>query len=257
MKKKIIFKSIAVLCILACILSVYQVLKINYEYKQGEEEYSDLVDTFVLPASEGNYEPVNITVEDTSEHVPIDIDFEALMQQNPNAVGWIYSPGTVINYPVVQGSDNSYYLNHLFDKRINSSGAIFMDASNSPDMSDVNTVIYGHNMKNGTMFTAITKYKSQQYYEDHPVIYYLTKDRNYKIDVFSSYETADKSDAYTIFFNSEEAYSDFLQQRRDMSQINTLWLPVSAEDNIMTLMTCSYGSKNARYVVHGKLTPLD
>ena len=255
MKKKFVFRTIAVLCAAACGLSVFQAVRISNEYKQGEQEYSDLADILVSSADTSIYITENNSAG--AEQAPIDVDFQMLHEMNANAVGWLYCEGTRINYPVVQSSDNSYYLNRLFDDQQNSSGAIFMDAMNSPDMSDINTIIYGHNMKNGSMFASLENYSSQQYYEKHPVMYYLTKDRNYRIDIFASYETSGGSDAFTIFFDSENTYSNYLKQRWSMSQINTSWLPMSTEDNIVTLSTCSYDFNDARYIVQGKVTPLD
>lgn len=252
MKKKNIFKGIAILCAAVSAVAMFQTIRIGYEYRQGEQEYSNLADIMVSPASSGIY-----VTESAEGAAPIDVDFAALKKMNANVVGWLYCKGTPINYPVVQSDDNSYYLNHLFDDQKNSSGAIFMDAMNAPDLSDANTIIYGHNMKNGTMFAALENYDSQKYYEAHPVMYYLTKDRNYKIDVFASYETSGGSDAFTIFFDSEQTYSNYLQQRWNLSQIDTSWLPMTADDNIVTLSTCSYDFDDARYVVQGKVTPLD
>ena len=259
MKKKIIFRTVAVLCAFACGLSVYQAVKITNEYKQGEKEYSDLADILVSSADKSIYVTKNAPSEEqgAAENAPMDVNFEMLQEMNADAVGWLYCEGTMINYPVVQSSDNAYYLNRLFDNQKNSSGAIFMDAMNKPDMSDINTIIYGHNMKNGTMFASLSNYSSQRFYEQHPVMYYLTKERNYRIDIFASYETAGGSDAFTIFFDSEDTYSNYLKQRWSLSQIDTSWLPMSTEDNIVTLSTCSYDFNDARFVVQGKVTPLD
>ena len=257
MKKNIIFKSVAVLCALACILSIGQVMRINNEYKQGEKEYSNLADLLVSPINTNIYVTENAPADDSAERAPIDVNFDLLREMNVNAVGWLYCPGTVINYPVLQSSDNSYYLNHLFDNQTNSSGAIFMDAMNSPDLSNINTIIYGHNMKNGSMFASLQNYSEQWYYEKHPVMYYITKDHSYKIDIFASYETAGNSDTFTAFFDSEATYSNYIQKRWNLSQIDTSGLPMTTADNILTLSTCSYDFDDARYVVQGKVTQLN
>ena len=257
MKKKNIFKGIAILCAAACVATLGQAIRIGYEYKQGENEYSNLADIMVSANSSDIYVSKSAPAADAAEQAPIDVNFEALNAMNANVVGWLYCAGTPINYPVVQSSDNSYYLNRLYDDQTNSSGAIFMDAMNAPDLSDANTIIYGHNMKNGTMFASLANYESQSYYAKHPVIYYLTRDRNYRIDVFASYETPGGSDAFTIFFDSEQTYSNYLQKRWNLSQIDTSSLPMSTDDNIVTLTTCSYNYNDARYVVQGKVTPLN
>ena len=252
MKKKTIFGTTAVLCVLACILCIGNALKIGYEYRQGEKEYSELADIMVSPTDSSLY-----ISESAGGASPINVNFDMLSSLNANVVGWLYCEGTPISYPVVQSTDNSYYLNRLYDDRTNSSGAIFMDAMNSPDLSDVNTIIYGHNMKNGTMFASLQNYDEQWYYEQHPVMYYLTKNHDYKIDVFASYETTGDSDAFTMFFDSAQTYQTYLENRWSQSRIDTSWLPMSIEDNIVTLSTCSYGFDNARYVVQGKVTQLN
>ena len=258
MKKKNIFKGIAILCAAACVATLGNAIRIGYEYKQGENEYSNLADIMVSAKSSDIYVSKNASAADAAEQAPIDVNFEALKEMNVNVVGWLYCEGTPINYPVVQSSDNSYYLNRLYDDQKNSSGAIFMDALNNPDLSDANTIIYGHNMKNGSMFASLQNYYSQKYYEAHPVMYYITKDHDYRLDIFASYETPGGSDAFTIFFDSEKTYGDYLQSRWHQSQINTANIvPMTTNDNIVTLATCSYDYNNARYVVQGKVTPLD
>ena len=256
MKKKNIFKGIAVLCAAACAVTAGQAIRIGYEYKQGEAEYSKLADIMVSAANSNIYVSKNASAADAAEQAPIDVNFEALNEMNVNAVVWLYCEGTPINYPVVQSTDNSYYLNHLYDDQTNSSGAIFMDALNNPELTDANTVIYGHNMKNGTMFASLQNYDMQSYYKEHPVMYYITKEHSYKIDVFASYETSGDSETFTMFFDSPQTYSGYLQRTWEKSRIDTSWLPMSTDDNIVTLTTCSYSFNNARHVVQGKVTRL-
>ena len=254
MKSKVIFRSIAALCALVCVISLCQVIRIGYEYKQGEQEYSELADLLVSKADNSLYVSQK---EASASGAPVDVDFDLLRQMNAQAVGWLYCEGTPINYPVVQSEDNSYYLNHLYDDQKNSSGAIFMDALNSPDLSDANTIIYGHNMKNGTMFASLQNYDMQSYYEQHPVMYYITKEHDYRIDIFASYETSGDSEAFTMFFDSPQTYDGYLQRIWAKSRIDTSELPMSVDDNIITLTTCSYSFNNARYVVQGKITQLN
>ena len=254
MKNRIIFKSIAVFCALACVISLCQVIRIGYEYRQGEAEYSELANLLVSKADSSIYVSQK---EASSSGAPVDVNFDMLKDMNAQAVGWLYCEGTPINYPVVQSADNSYYLNHLYDNQKNSSGARFMDAMNNPELSDANTVIYGHNMKNGTMFASLQNYDMQSYYEKHPVMYYMTRDHDYRIDIFASYETSSDSEAFTMFFDSAQTYSGYLQRIWAKSRIDTSDLPMSEDDNIITLTTCSYSFNNARYVVQGKVTQLN
>ena len=252
MKKKIFLSITSVLCVLACVLSISQVIRITYEYKQSEKEYDDLANVMVSHLDADLY-----VSQKEDGGAPIDVNFEALKAMNANVVGWLYCPGTQINYPVVQSSDNSYYLTHLYDNQSNSSGTIFMDARNSPDLSNINTIIYGHNMKNGSMFASLQNYDEQWYYNAHPVMYYITNEHDYQIDVFASFETTSDSDVFTIFFPNAETYGNYMRARWGQSRIDTSWLPMSADDNIITLTTCSYGFEGARYVVQGKVTKLN
>ncbi len=254
MKKKIL-RGIAVLCSLACVFSIIQTARTIYDYNHGKTEYTELADLLVKPRDNSVY--VSRKEASGTDAAPVDVNFDLLRQMNASAVGWLYCEGTPINYPVVQSSDNAYYLNHLYDNQSNSSGAIFMDAMNDPELTDINTVIYGHNMKNGTMFASLQNYDKQRYYEQHPTMYYITADHDYRIDVFAAYETTGNSEAFTMFFDSPKTYDGYLHWVWDHSKIDTSGLPMTTDDNIVTLSTCSYGYNNARYVVQGKVTRLN
>ena len=256
MKKKI-FKGISILCALACVAATIQAVRIQYEYKQGEAEYSELANLLVSPSENDVYIVTkHLAAEGEGERAPVDVNFDLLREMNANVVGWLYSEGTPINYPVVQSTDNAYYLNRLYNDQTNSAGAIFMDALNSPNLTDANTVIYGHNMKNGSMFKSLQYYESAYYYNQHPVMYYFTPEHSYKIDVFAGYITPYNSEAYTICFDSAATYQGYLDRIRINSDVNTTdRVQVTTDDNIITLVTCSYSS-SVRYVVQGKVTQL-
>ena len=248
MKNKFL-KCIALLCVLVCVFSVVNVIRIQYQYSQGEKAYNDLaLNLTTLSAAD------DFTTPGDGNGAPIDVNFELLQQMNAGAVGWLYSPGTVINYPVVQSDDNSFYLKHLYNGQNNSSGAIFMDARNNPSMRDANTIIYGHNMKNGSMFASLQNYSEWWYYQQHPTMYYMTQDKDYRIDVFACYPESAMSEAYTINFDSEATYAGYLERSWARSDIS-VDVPMSTNDNIVTLVTCSFG--DIRYIVQGKITPIN
>ncbi len=247
MKNKIL-KITAVICILACVLSVGQAVRIQLQYTQGKKAYDDLALNLVSLSADDNY-------ESAEGGAPIDVDFELLRQMNAGAVGWLYCEGTPINYPVVQSTDNSYYLKHLYNNQNNSSGAIFMDALNNPDMTDMNTLIYGHNMKNGTMFACLQNYSDPAYLRQHPVMYYLTSGRDYKIEVFSCYTDGPATEAYTIAYDSPDTYAKCLQRSWSLSEVSAN-VPMTINDRIITLVTCT-GYNSDRYVVQGKITPIN
>ena len=122
------------------------------EYRAGRREYAVLAQYSPVQAQNG------AQAADGETGGQLQADFEALRQIDENVVAWLYGPETPVNYPVVQAADNEYYLTHMFGKKKNSAGAIFVDAGCSPDFSDMHTILYGHHMKNGTMFSSLTGY---------------------------------------------------------------------------------------------------
>jgi len=184
-----------------------------------------------------------------------EINFKALQAVNPDVIGWIYSPDTTINYPVVQGDDNAYYLKHLADGTENRNGCPFLDIQNKPDFTDDNSIIYGHHMQNGTMFASISWYEDQSYYDEHPVMYLMTPRAAYRIELFSGHITTMDSSAYMQSFGSIREHTDWLKEVTGKSDFRAN-LEISAYDRVITLSTCAYRFENARYVLHGKLVKL-
>ena len=136
------------------------------------------------------------------------LHFAALKSINSECVAWIRIDGTEIDYPVVQGNDNSFYLKHLFGGEWNGAGCIFLDLRVEPDLSDRHSVLYGHHMKNGTMFSDITNYKDQTYYESHATGMILTPTENYRIEFFAGYVTgANDETAWKVTFATEDEYA--------------------------------------------------
>lgn len=161
--------------------------------------------------------------------------------------------GTEIDYPVVQGHDNSFYLKHLFDGEWNGAGCIFLDSRVEPDLSDRHSVLYGHHMKNGTMFSDIANYKDQTYHEDHATGMILTPSKNYRIEFFAGYVAgADDENAWKVTFATEDEYVDWLNETVGRSWFNSEVIS-TAEDRVITLSTCSYEFNNARFVLIGRL----
>ena len=175
-----------------------------------------------------------------------------LVTSGPGAtIAWLYCPDTEINYPVVQSKDNEYYLRRLLDGTWNIAGTLFMDYRNAADCSDLHTIIYGHNMKNNTMFGSLPKYSKQEYYEEHSVLYLLTPKQNYKVKLIAGYVTPSDSKVYE-FEKTKEERSGLLKTALDNS-LFTSGTTVSDEDRLLTLSTCSYEYDNARFVLMGIL----
>ncbi len=190
-----------------------------------------------------------------AETPPLQVDFEGLRAVNADIAGWIYCEDTPINYPVVLGEDDEFYLHHGFEGEESRSGAIFIEAQNRPGFVDSNTIIYGHHMKNGSMFAVLGKYADQGFYEEHPVMWLLTPEQDYKIIVFSGYTAPAVSEAYTIFQGPGEEFDAYLEKALESSDFQAD-LELDREARYVLLSTCAYNFKDARYVLHGLLVPM-
>lgn len=182
---------------------------------------------------------------------PISVDFDALRETAPDAIAWLYCPDTLINLPVVQGRDNNQYLYRLPDGTSNSGGTLFVDYRNNMTFTDRNTIIYGHNMKNGSMFGTLCNYKEQEYYDMHPVLWLLTPQRSYQIQLFAGFVTSPDSEPYT-FFPDESDLTDYVTKAMERSTFRAD-VDIQENDRIVTLSTCSYEFDDARYILHGRL----
>ena len=226
--------------------SVYKIYSIQKEYKEGTSTYSDLVNEYVDENGQSN----NNNTEQESE-LPVKINFDNLLKENGDVIGWIHNEGTVIDYPVVQGKDNTYYLHHLLNGKYNSSGTPFLDKNMSSDFSDKNSIIYAHHMKNGSMFSSITEYKNMAYYNKHKNMYLITPTKKYRLEVFSAYITKATSDTYMRGFKANDKFEKYIDYIKGLSLIDT-GINVTKDDTVVSLSTCTYEYENARFVVHTK-----
>lgn len=253
--------SIIAVLVVAFLFCGYKVVSILSEYKEAEKMYQGLSDKYAsAPAVTPSPKPVEDgeEVEDDGldpEVSPIEIDFDTLLADCEDIVGWLYSPDTVINYPVAQAEDNDKYLYNFIDGRYNGSGTLFFDYLCEPDLTSTNTVMYGHHMNDGSMLASLCNYDRQDYYEAHPVLYFNSPQQNYRIEVFSAYITDPGAVSYIIEFGEDYTFQNFLDEVRGLSEIQSP-VEVTTEDRIITFSTCTYEYDNARFVVHGKLVPI-
>lgn len=191
--------------------------------------------------------------ENAADGVPESINFESLKEINDDAVAWIYSPDTVINYVIAQTYDNDYYLHKKLDGSYASGGTLFADYHASGDFSDWNTLIYGHHMKDGSMFASIMNYEDQDYYEEHPVMYLYTPGMRYKMELIAGY-TTDTADLVYQGVNSKMGRNTLLTYALERSDFKTdVAVDEDSSDRLVTLSTCSYVYNDARYVLIGRL----
>ena len=224
-------------------VSAFHIIKITRDYKTADKTNTEIREQFV--------QMIEPTTESTAENekiqTPICIDFDALKQENNDIIGWIYCPDTPINYPVVKGKDNNQYLRADRKGKYLVSGTIFADYRNNEVGEDKNYIVYGHNMKNSTMFGTLVKYKDQTYYDSHPILYFLTPERNYIIELIAGAVVKRDSDIYQTA-PADNTIADIMIKSTFNSTVE-----IGKGENTITLSTCSYEFNNARYVVVGKL----
>ncbi len=237
MKLKLCFLFIFSCVLVFCVINIFHNI---YSENKQEEIIDSLIEIGdVKPSSE-------------IDKIP-QIDFSKLKEVNNAIVGWIIIDGTQVNYPIVKGKDNSYYLNHSYDKSYNSYGSIFMDYRSNENFSDLNTFIYGHYTSNGSMFGELKKYMEESFYKEHPFFYILTPNGNYKVDVISAYTDDALSSSYNAKFNDLNDYQRYIEKIRLKSRYSTDISVNYILDRTITLYSCSHesGSKTERYFIHG------
>jgi len=172
--------------------------------------------------------------------------------KNDDIVGYLSIEGTNIQQVVVQTIDNDFYLRRGIDKQSNQAGTIFMDSSNNPAMTDYNTVLYGHNMRNGSMFHELRYYTSKAFFEDHSIIVYQSLYEETRWEVFAFYPTETEFNYINTVFSTPEKFTDFLAEIR-LKSVVASDITVTADDAILTLSTCTSNGDGRRYALHARL----
>ena len=246
--------------------SGWKLYGIRAEYEEGTDLYEELAEQFIIAVEETSRAVENTSASSEStesateptksvEEVLGAVDFEALKKVCADVVAWIYCPGTPINYPIVQAEDNDYYLYRLINGQQNKNGTIFMDFRNESDFTDWNTLVYGHNMNNGSMFGTLPDYVEQKFYNEHPIWYLMTEEKNYVIELVGGYVTPADSDSYAI--PNDQAGRDYLYQKASTSSTFESGVKVSGDDVLVTFSTCVYDYDNARYILIGVLRKME
>lgn len=176
----------------------------------------------------------------------LSVDFDTLQSVNPDIQAWLYMSGSSIHSPVLQAEDNSTYLYRLADGSSNAHGSLFIDCRNAGDFSDWNTLIYGHNMKDGSMFGGLKKYRKQAYYDAHPEMTLFTPEKTYRMEIFAAVTTDVSAAVYRVPAAREER-DELVQWAQRNSEIECD-VSIGTEDRIVTLSTCT-GGDDDRFVV--------
>lgn len=231
-----------ILSLIGVLSSAYVLYSDNLVYRQGDVSYQQLRTS-------------RVSNELSTEGSIQTIDFSLLKSLNSDLVGWIGTEDNEIDYPLVQGEDNEYYLTHLFTREKNKLGSIFFDYRNQTDFSDRNTIIYGHNMKDGSMFSSLIEYKNESYYLANPTLPIFTPDGNYLIEFFAGIVVDGSYESVQFDFQNDMEFMEYVGSLVEQSTFKSQ-TRISEQDRIVTLVTCSYEYQNARYALYGRIVAL-
>lgn len=259
-----LWKLIFVVALVVFLYSSYQLATIYMEYKEGADEYSEVALQILKPVEEE--EPVSpetaksLRTSEDGELLqpeeplpsPPEVDWEALRAINPDVIGWIVVEGVPsISYPVLQGKDNAYYLHRTVKGTNNFAGSIFIDYMNQPDFSDCNTIIYGHNMKNGSMFGYLKLLYEREQYKDSRYIWIATPEGNDLYEIFSMQKAEATSEVYTLFSEHDERFGEYVERMEAQSLVDLGVKELNQKDSMITLSTCT-SDDNVRFVVQAR-----
>ncbi len=244
----------AVIAILFAGVGCYKFAASRNSGKQYEELQEEVKTEEPEETQEAEEEP-------EEEGVEIPIDFAALQEENPEVYAWITVPGTNVDYPILQhDGDNSYYLNHDIDGKEDIAGAIFTEDYNSKDFTDPNTVIYGHNMKNGSMFRTLHNYSDRSFFDENRDVTIYMPDKILHYEIFAAYLYDSRHLLLSFDFQDQQVFAQYLSDvraRRDMNSFVDTSIEVTSEDRIITLSTCYAGMADRRYLVQAVLVSIE
>ena len=256
MKKRfnIIFFIIAVLCISIGSFAAYKLISSGLEYKEARDEYRELKQ--YTHTSDTEYEIASAElvekeiVDEKDPGPPIEVDWQELKSINEDIVAWIYIGSIDISYPVVKGKDNSYYLHRTFQDTYNFSGSIFMEYQNESNFSDPNTILYGHNMIDGSMFGKLSWIANKELYKNDPYFWILTPNRTYRYKMFSIKTVGVSDESYQQFSIPDDEFNKWIHRMKDRSSVNIHIDDLDSKGYVCTLSTCT-GNDSTRLVVQG------
>lgn len=251
------------------IFSGYTLYGFYKEYKAGTDEYNALNNNYTDEVETEDYSTLenddasqrvagkevrNVVWNGQEMTVPVmknPIDFESLQQQNDELIGWLKVRALDISYPVMQAEDNEFYLHRTFEKEYNFAGCIFLNCDNKSDFTDMNSIVYGHNMKNGSMFGKIKEFQDEEVFNKSKYFWIYTKDLIFQYRIFSVAVVNNSGLAYQTFYTKEK-FQELLDYAYENSEVDTSGVEVTPDDKIVTLSTCT-GDDATRRVVFGKL----
>lgn len=223
-KGKGIYTLLMLVCVAVFIFALYNVVNILLEYKAIDDYYKITIDEYVETDKDGTISYV---------------DLAKLVAKNDDVKGWIYVEGTDISYPLLQGYNNDYYLYLNYDEEYSGAGSIYIDSGNAADLSDDHTVIYGHNMKNDSMFGTLNDFKNQSHMEKHPYVYILKANGKWsKYEIFAYYRADVNDGTFDLFTGDAQRLANYVDLIASNNYYDNSKLPTKGE-KIITLSTCT------------------
>ena len=248
-RKRIIYILINCILVILTVISIMYMIDFFLLKKEANKE-SNLLNNIEINKNEKTTEKIE------TERI---IKLKTLKKENPDIIGWLEIENTNINYPVLQGTDNEYYMTHNYKKEKSKKGSIFLNKDYDWNIPSTNLLIYGHNLRNGTMFQELLKYEDEEFYKTHPIIKFTTVEDEEEyaiIAVFKSrvyYKSETNVFRYYYFVNAktEEEYNQFIENAKKASLYN-IEETAKYGDKLITLSTCSYHTEDGRFAVVGR-----
>jgi sortase B len=244
--------------IAVCVYNAVQEIFTNYQAQSYYTAVSDISGDLTSTLSEiltTNVDDRQAEEQPMDERLFLIPDFAALKISTPDIKAWLSCENTLIDFPVVQGEDNDYYLHRLPNGESSVLGSIFMDYRHNEDFSDQNILIFGHHIKKGLMFGSLVNYKDQTYYEEHPLMMFYTPGKAYEIELFAGYVLDANHEIPPLNFKNEEDFDKYITELRNRSTFKSEIEPIFG-DKLISLCTCDYTFPDARFLVVGKLTEI-
>lgn len=255
--KKNLYRLTVLLLTLTLLVCGGYILWKTLDYRRGAEDYAaaasiaGLDRPSALPRNAGG-EDTSRSSEDPYAAALAEIDLESLRQVNPDLLGWIEIPDTELSYPLLQGENNTWYLNHTWSGKRSAAGAIFMERRCASDFSSFNTIIYGHRMNDTSMFGSLRAYRDLDHWQGHPCVYVMDSAAVRRYEIFAAGEVSVKEMVYRLDIEAQGLQQEFIDYCLEHSVINTGAVP-AAEDRFLTLSTCTGHGHATRWVVQAVL----
>lgn len=230
-------------------------------YRRDRSAYDDLANAALSALAERDAmedpEETPDPEASTGSGAPISANWDYLRGINSDIIGWLYCEGTAINYPVMQTVDNDFYLHRGFRKEDNTAGSLFADPDSVVGIPLSNFIVYGHNMKDGSMFAAVENYLDPSFYEEHPIMWLLTPQGDYRIELIAGHIVESTLDNYPTYFEGDGRYQSYLYDITSHSSFRT-HAEVTTQYQLITMSTCDYSSNyyDPRYLLQGLLIPV-